>query len=209
MREHGKGEGHPVLSSGKARAPLFYPTAPRRVPLFSPLARDEDIVRALAIALFSLVTLSAPALACAEDEATLFSCGTDDPSKFIQLCAVRDDAAGGFQSLRYRFGPEDAPELVFPKNRFDGKAQMSFAHAFDGTTYVWSLRFTNQGYTYRIFGMGDEAGVEVWRKKKRLAQVMCGERPYAIAADIRRAASCDMNNPFAAEGCGDIPPKRK
>ena len=86
---------------------------------------------------------------------------------------------------------------------------MSFAHAVDGNAYVWSLRFGNKGYTYRLFGMGDDAGVEVWRKKKRLAQVMCGERPYAMAADIRKAAGCDLDNPFGKDGCTEVPPQRK
>ena len=123
----------------------------------------------------------------------------------IELCAVRDDAAGGFQSLQYRYGTAEKTELVFPENRDEGRAAMSFAHAFDGNTYVWSLRFGNDGYTYRLFGMGEDAGVEVWRKKKRLAQVMCGERPYAMAADIRKAAGCDLGNPFGKAGCGEVP----
>jgi hypothetical protein len=157
-----------------------------------------------------LICLPVTALACAPDEATLFSCAAlDDPAKTIELCAVRDDAAGGYQSLQYRFGPGDAPELVFPQQRRDGKAEMAFAHAYDKETYVWSLRFSNTGYTYRVFGLGDKAGVEVWKKKKRLAQVMCGGAPYAQPDDIRRASSCDYNNPFGAAGCSVSPPMRK
>jgi hypothetical protein len=160
-------------------------------------------------ALIAYIAICSPAFACADDEATLFSCLAQDQSHTIELCAVRDDAAGGFQSLQYRYGTAEKQELVFPENRRDGKQLLSFAHAFDKNTYVWSLRFANADYTYRVFGMGEEAGVEVWRKKKRLAQVMCGERPYAMTADIRRAAACDMKNPFGAEGCGENPPARK
>jgi hypothetical protein len=156
-----------------------------------------------------MLLVSADALACGGDEATLFSCLTKDQSRTIELCAVRDDAAGGFQSLQYRYGTAEKAELVFPENRGEGRAAMSFAHAFDGNAYVWSLRFSNKGYTYRLFGMGDDAGVEVWRKKKRLTQVMCGERPYAMAADIRKASGCDLNNPFGKAGCGEVPPSRK
>ena len=159
--------------------------------------------------LLFLMLSSGAALACADDEATLFSCLAKDQSHTIELCAVRDDAAGGFQSLQYRYGTAEKTELVFPENRDEGRAAMSFAHAYDGNAYVWSLRFGNDGYTYRLFGMGEGAGVEVWRKKKRLTQVMCGERPYAIAADIRKAAGCDLNNPFGAAGCGEVPPQRK
>lgn len=153
--------------------------------------------------------LATPAFACADDEATLFSCLARDGAHMIELCAVRDDAAGGFQSLQYRYGTAGKTELVFPEKRAEGRASMSFAHAYDGDSYVWSLRFANDGYTYRLFGLGDDAGVEVWRKKKRLAQVMCGERPYAIPADIRKAAGCDLGNPFGLQGCSEVPPQRK
>ena len=159
--------------------------------------------------LLLLLLSSGTALACADDEAALFSCFAKDGAHIIELCAVRDDAAGGFQSLQYRYGTAEKTELVFPENRDEGRAAMSFAHAFDGNTYVWSLRFGNDGYTYRLFGMGEDAGVEVWRKKKRLAQVMCGERPYAIAADIQKASGCDLGNPFGKDGCGEVPPQRK
>ena len=149
------------------------------------------------------------ALACNSDEATLFSCLPEDKSHTIQICAVRDDAAGGYQTLRYIYGTDTVDELVFPPDRRDGPKLMSFAHAFDKDTYVWSLRFANDSYTYRVFGLGDDAGVEVWRRKKRLARVVCGERPYSHPGDLRRAASCDMGNPFGAAGCADNPPARK
>lgn len=159
--------------------------------------------------LLVLLASAGPGLACADDEATLFSCLAKDGAHTIELCAVRDDAAGGFQSLQYRYGTAEKAELVFPEARGKGRTAMSFAHAFDAGSYVWSLRFANKGYTYRLFGMGEDAGVEVWKKKKRLAQVMCGERPYAIAAEIRKAAGCDLNNPFGKDGCGEVPPHRK
>jgi hypothetical protein len=158
----------------------------------------------------SLLPLTpSPVLACGDDEATLFSCATTESTKSIELCAVRDDAAGGFQSLQYRYGTREKAELVFPEDRRQGKAEMSFAHAFDKETYVWSLRFGNGGYTYRVFGLGETAGVEVWKKKKRLAQVMCGDRPYGRPDDIRRASSCDLNNPFGKSGCTETPPAKK
>lgn len=157
-----------------------------------------------------LLLLPARALACEADEAALFSCLAEDQAHAIELCAVRDDAAGGFQSLQYRYGVGDKAELVFPQDRKEGKSAMAFAHALDTDgSYVWSLRFSNGGYTYRLFGKGKAAGVEVWRKKKVLAQVMCGEAPYASPAGIRRAAACDMSNPFGAEGCSEAPPQRK
>jgi hypothetical protein len=153
--------------------------------------------------------LATPASACGPDEATLFSCLAQDRAHTIELCAVRDDAAGGYQSLQYRYGTAEAAELVFPDDRRDGRKAMEFAHAFDKESYVWSLRFVNGGYTYRVFGLGAKAGVEVWRKKKLLAQVMCGEPPYAQPGEIRRAAECDLKNPFGAAGCADPPPKRR
>ena len=163
----------------------------------------------LSFASLLLLLLSSEALACGDDEATLFSCLAQDKLHVIELCAVRDDAAGGYQSLQYRYSTPEKAELVFPEDRRNGKTEMSFAHAFDKSTYVWSLRFGNGGYTYRVFGLGEEAGVEVWKKKKRLAQVMCGERPYGRPDDLRRASSCDMNNPFGAAGCSENPPAKK
>jgi hypothetical protein len=158
----------------------------------------------------AFILLSAfPAFACSDDEATLFSCLAQDQAHTVQLCAVRDDAAGGYQTLRYVYGTATTNELVFPEDRRQGKQLMSFAHAYDKSTYVWSLRFSNNGYTYRVFGLGADAGVEVWKKKKRLARVVCGEKPYSSPSDLRRAAGCDMDNPFGAAGCGDNPPTRK
>lgn len=156
----------------------------------------------------ALLSLTAPTLACDSDEATLFSCPAEDKAHVIELCAVRDDAAGGFQTLQYHYGTADKQELTFPDNRRDGKAQMSFAHAYDKDSYVWALRFGNAGYTYRVFGLGEKAGVEVWKGKKRLAQVMCGEKPYGNPDDLRRASSCDMDNPFGKDGCNAAPPRR-
>jgi hypothetical protein len=163
----------------------------------------------LSFASLLLLTASPARAECAADEAALFFCMARDKAHSIELCAVRDDAAGGFQSLQYRYGTAETEELVFPSDRREGKAAMAFAHAHDGENYVWSLRFTNTGYTYRIFGLGTGAGVEVWRKKKRLAQVMCEGEPQARVSDMRRAASCDMSNPFGRLGCAEVPPRRK
>ena len=163
----------------------------------------------LSFASLALLALSSQAMACGDDEAALFSCVAQDRLHVIELCAVRDDAAGGYQSLQYRYSTAEKVELVFPEDRRKGKTEMSFAHAFDQNTYVWSLRFGNGGYTYRVFGLGDTAGVEVWKKKKRLAQVMCAERPYGRPDDLRRASSCDMSNPFGAAGCSENPPSKK
>ena len=163
----------------------------------------------LSFASLLFLSLSSEVRACANDEATLFSCLAEDRAHTIELCAVRDDAAGGYQSLQYRYGTAEKTELVFPQDRMMGKTEMSFAHAFDKTTYVWSPRFGNGGFTYRVFGLGDEAGVEVWKNKKRLARVMCAAKPYSSPGDIRRASGCDMNNPFGAAGCSDSAPAKK
>ncbi len=167
------------------------------------------MVQRTCTSLLCVSLFAAPVFACADDEATLFSCLAQDQQHTIELCALRDDAAGGYQTLQYRYGTAEARELVFPQDRHDGKRLMAFAHAFDTDSYVWSLRFGNGSYVYRVFGVGDTAGVEVWRKKKRVALVMCGERPYGSPRDIRRASSCDMGNPFGTAGCSDNPPSRQ
>ena len=151
--------------------------------------------------------LASPALAaCAEDEATLFSCMAQDRKHFIRLCAVRDDAAGGYQSLRYVYGTDAVEELSFPEDRRDGGQNLLFSHFIGKGGYYWRLRFGNRSYSYTVFGDPDDAGVEVFRKKKKLTQVVCGEKPAAYPDDIRRAASCDQANDFGAAGCSETPP---
>lgn len=179
------------------------------------------MVRRTCTSLLFASLLSAEALACADDEATLFACQTQDGKHAIQLCGVRDDAAGGYQSLRYIYGTEETDELVYPEDRREGPAQMFFAHHLAKNGYNWTLRFDNGGYRYKVFFaaqpedgdpdtiVGPDAGVEVWRRKKKIATVMCGERPAAYADDIRRASSCDMENSFGKAGCSVSPPTAK
>lgn len=164
------------------------------------------MVRKTCMSLWFASLLATPALACADDEAALFSCIAQDQSHYIQLCGVRDEAAGGYQALRYVYGTEAQTELSFPENRQDGKTSLRFSHFFDKDIYRWRLRFDNQGYSYRVAADGDEAGVEVFRKKKRIAKVDCGERPVMYPRDIRRAAACDRDNPFGTAGCSESPP---
>ena len=112
-----------------------------------------------------------------------------DQQHIIEVCAVRDDAAGGYQSVRYVYGTETAADLSFPADRRDGKAVLRFAHYFDKNVYNWSLRFDNKAYGYRV----TSAGVEVSKKKKVIATVLCGGKPVMYPGDIRRATSCDSS----------------
>ena len=159
---------------------------------------------------FLLTGISTPTFAaCAADEATLFSCVAQDQRHFIQLCAVRDDAAGGYQSLRYVYGTEATEELSFPEDRRDGKSVLLFSHFLSKDRYYWRLRFSNKSYSYTVFGDPGDAGVEVFRKKKKLTEVVCGEPPATYPGDIRRAAACDTDNEFGAAGCSESPPTEK
>ena len=187
--------------------PLISPIAKARwVPFFSPLARGEDWkARLWGIAVLSSMLLPIPAFACADDEASLFSCIAQDQQHIIEVCAVRDDAAGGYQSVRYVYGTETAADLSFPADRRDGKAVLRFAHYFDKNVYNWSLRFDNKAYGYRV----TSAGVEVSKKKKVIATVLCGVKPVMYPGDIRRATSCDKDNPFGAAGCSESAPAKK
>lgn len=191
--------------------PLISPIArPRWVPFFSPLARGEDVRRTLLLLTLLFICMPSPAFAaCAEDEATLFSCLAQDQQHSIELCAVRDDAAGGYQSLRYIYGTDAAQELSFPDDRRAGKKDLLFSHHFGKAGYYWRLRFSNKTYSYTVFGDPGDAGVEVFRKKKKLTEVICGERPVAYPDDIRRAAACDTDNDFGAAGCSESPPTAK
>ena len=109
------------------------------------------MVRRTCTSLLFASLLSAPAFACAGDEATLFACQTQDEKHAIQLCGVRDDAAGGYQSLRYIYGTEETDELVYPEDRREGPARMGFAHHFARNGYNWMLRFDNGDYRYKVF----------------------------------------------------------
>ncbi|MCB1377684.1 MAG: hypothetical protein KDK89_04860 [Alphaproteobacteria bacterium] len=169
-----------------------------------------------------LTVMAAPASAgCSGEEATLFSCATTDDIHTIMVCGIRDSAADGFQSIRYVYGTDETEELSFPENRRDGRDALHFSHHYTSAGYNWSLRFDNGNYRYRVFFVsqpedddpdtivGPDAGVEVWRRKKKIATVMCGERPYALPDDIRRATSCDADTPVGEAGCAETPPERK
>ena len=159
--------------------------------------------------LFASLLASPAVAACAADEATLFSCTAQDQKHYIELCGVRDDAAGGYQSLRYVYGTGTDEELSFPEDRRDGKSKLLFSHHVSKDRYYWRLRFSNKSHSYIVFGDPEDAGVEVFRKKEKLTEVVCGERPAAYPDDIRRAASCDEDNDFGAAGCSETPPTAK
>jgi len=167
------------------------------------------MVRKTCMSLWFASLLASPALACSDDEAALFSCIAQDQSHTIELCGVRDEAAGGYQALRYVYGTAAQTELSFPEDRSGGRENLHFSHYFNGSIYHWQVTFANRGYGYRLYGDGDDSGVEVIRKKKRIAHVQCGERPVRYPDDIRRAASCDTGNRFGAAGCSESPPAAK
>ena len=111
---------------------------------------------------------------------TLFSCLRAGPvSITIELCAVRDDAAGGYQSLQYRYGTRGQGGTGVPGGPAR-RARRTCPSPMPSTRTPMSGRCASAMMAIPIasLALGDEAGVEVWKKKKRLAQVMCGERPY-------------------------------
>ena len=167
------------------------------------------MVRNICTSFLFVSLISVSAFACADDKASLFSCVTEDQQHVIQVCAVRDDAAGGYQSVRYVYGTTLETELTFPENRREGKSNLRFSHYFDKTGHRWRLRFDNKGYNYRIYADAGDAGVDVFRKNKKISTVKCGEAPVMSPDDIRRATSCDTDNPFGAAGCSDSPPMKR
>ena len=144
------------------------------------------------------------ASACAETEATIFSCTIRD-GRTVAVCVQRDEQ--GRQYAQYRFGQRDEPpELAWPTS-FDergmqwasvpysggGEAQLSFARG--DVRYVIYSRVIRTNFT-----PGEpndprfEDGAYVYRGERRISSLPCaGEaaRPVSVAMAERFAEQQD------------------
>jgi len=143
-------------------------------------------------------------------ESALFSCETERTGKIIEICATPSDS-GGWSSAQYRYGPENAPELVYPSDASTGTKSMAFSHEKRAGEYRVSVRFSVGGYVYRVFSnsRGEHegtAGVSVSnRNGKLLSTVRCGERPLMFSTYLREALACDTENPHGPSACKERP----
>ena len=161
----------------------------------------------------ALACLRAPA---ADDSCTapLFSCETAR-GKFIRICSVEEEAGRRWSQLQYRFGAIEKPELVYPADANRGASLLLFSHESNKGLYEVTVRFTNGGYTYRVFSVADDngvgaGGVTVSDNNGKLAStVACIERPYIFPSYLRRALECDMANPHGKAACEEKPYEAK
>jgi Regulator of chromosome condensation (RCC1) repeat len=142
----------------------------------------------------------------------LFSCQTAS-NKMIQICGVQEEAdVAKWAAIQYRFGPEDGPpELAFPKEPSSGRPLLFFSHEESRGDYRISVRFSNGGYSYRVFsGSKSGAGVEVVNANgKRITTIECAERPLIFVEYLRLSLPCDKQNPHGAAACQEIPYREK
>lgn len=178
-------------------------------------------LRATALgAALSIAGLVAPAAACGSDETALFSCQTENPQNSIALCAKQNDEDGDarFTGIRYVYETAKGVELSYPSDPADGPGKLFFSHLFRGGLYQARIRFAIGSYGYTIFYednppstepdtlTGPTAGVEVRKGGKAISTIFCGEKPASYFEEIRKLTSCDVRNPFGAEGCSGDPP---
>ena len=144
----------------------------------------------------------------------LFSCVTAR-GKFIRICSVEEEVGRRWSQIQYRFGTIEKPELVYPADADKGAPPLFFSHESKKGLYEVTVRFTNGGYTYRVFSVADDkgdgaAGVTVSSKNgKLLSTVACIERPYIFPSYLQRALPCDMTNPNGKAACQDRPYQAK
>jgi alpha-tubulin suppressor-like RCC1 family protein len=142
----------------------------------------------------------------------LFSCQTAS-NKMIQICGVQDEAdVAKWTAIQYRFGPEDGPpELAFPKEPWSGRPLLFFSHEESRGDYRISVRFSNGGYSYRVFSSSKSgAGVEVANANgKRITIIECAERPLIFVEYLRLSLPCDKQNPHGAAACQEPPYREK
>jgi hypothetical protein len=108
---------------------------------------------------------------CAAEEQVLFACSTG--KKVVAVCASADLTA-----LQYRFGPPEAPELVWPADPQPPHNEITAGTlAFSGGGGAY-LRFSRSVYDYIVYtaigkDWGEKAGVVVEKSGQQLAHLPC------------------------------------
>lgn len=134
----------------------------------------------IAMAYFIALPSFATESHCKEQEQTVFSCSLG--SKIVSVCASNDiSPTKGY--LQYRFGPKNAPELIFPASTESSNRSIlrSGIYMFSGGGGGY-LRFINGQYNYVVYtaigkGWGTKEGVAVEKGNKLLTNIKCQEVP--------------------------------
>lgn len=134
-------------------------------------------MRSLVIVVLALGSVPAWSLEthCTPQEQVLFACATG--KKAVSVCASAD-LSPTTGALQYRFGPPDAPELVWPdatQPPHSGITAGTWAFSGGGGAY---LRFTKGAYGYVVYtaigkGWGEKDGVVVEKNGQRVAHLPC------------------------------------
>ena len=131
------------------------------------------------IAILTLILGSVPAWGlethCGADVQVLFACAAGN--KAVAVCASANQTATA-SALQYRFGPLEAPELVWPDDpqpHHAGITAGTLAFSGGGGAY---LRFSKGAYGYVVYtaigkGWGEKAGVVVEKNGESIAHLPC------------------------------------
>jgi hypothetical protein len=163
-------------------------------------------IRATLLASTCLLGGGITAAQAADCGSALFVCESVRPGHVIALCATEHED-GTWHDVQYRFGPEDAPELVYPADASQGAARMFFSHEQRGRDYRVSVRFLNGDQGYRVYShSAGGAGVIVTDARgTHVATVRCAERPRLFSTYLRQTLACDADGPHGRRACREDP----
>ena len=167
-----------------------------------------------------LVSIAGPAFAVPCDievgEVPLFMCATDPPGHFISICAVEVKPGEAWSEVQYRYSSDDEIEFVYPEEFSEGvAAKLFFSHEKGPDGYTVSIRFVSDGTRYRLISSAKsetDGHAEIMIEqtpRPSMTKISCGERPTIFPDYLRRALTCDLENPFGTMGCAETPPERK
>lgn len=167
------------------------------------------------LAALVLAVTIAPAMACEDLNAILFSCTTDDHDQgSISLCRNGPDQLPATSGAQLRVDTEDGFSLVYPATPSTDPAAFSFSHSDGPDGYVVTLHFQQDNADYMLYSLaippaldgsdlgGGDAGVAIadpdgtWR-----TLAGCMERPYMFITYMQEAFACDTTTPFGTAGC--------
>jgi hypothetical protein len=163
---------------------------------------------------------SSPALAVPCDievgEVPLFMCETDPPGHFLSICAIEVKPGEAWSEVQYRYSSDNAIEFLYPEEFSQGVAQkLFFSHWKGPDGYTVSIRFVADGTRYRLSSTAKsetDGHAEIMVEntpRPSMTKISCGERPEMFPDYLRRALTCDPENPDGPAGCAEAPPERK
>jgi len=171
-----------------------------------------------AAVILALLTGTAGAVPCDIEagEVPLFMCETDPPGHFLSICAVEVKPGEAWSEVQYRYSSDDEIEFVYPEEFSEGVAdKLFFSHEKGSGGYVVSVRFVSDGTRYRLTSTAKsetDGHAEIMIEqtpRPSMTRISCGEKPTMFPDHLRRALTCDPENPFGAAGCAETPPERK